>query len=60
MSAEALLATGYAAFLMLAATPLDLLARHSHRRSARYRTRASDSVGTSTSGNARRVSTYGG
>ena len=38
MSAEALLATGYAAFLMLAATGLDLLARHSHRRSARYRT----------------------
>ena len=38
MSAEALLATGYAAFLMLAATGLDLLARHSHRRSGRYRT----------------------
>ena len=38
MSAEALLATGYAAFLMLAATGLDLVARHSHRRSERYRT----------------------
>jgi hypothetical protein len=38
MSAEALLATGYAAFLMLAAAGLDLLARHSHRRSSRYRT----------------------
>ena len=38
MSSEALLATGYAAFLMLAATGLDLLARHSHRRSGRYRT----------------------
>ncbi len=38
MSAEAILATGYAVFLMLAATGLDLLARHSHRRSARYRT----------------------
>jgi Transposase DDE domain len=36
MSAEALLATGYAAFLMLAATGLDLLARHTHRRSDRY------------------------
>ena len=38
MSAEALLATGYAAFLMFAATGLDLLARHSHRRTTRYRT----------------------
>lgn len=38
MSTEALLATGYAAFLLLAATGLDLLARHSHRRSERYRT----------------------
>jgi len=38
MSTEATLATAYAAFLMLTATGLDLLARHSHRRSARYRT----------------------
>ncbi len=38
MSLEALLATAYAAFLMLAATGLDLLARHSHRRAGRYRT----------------------
>jgi len=38
MSAEAVLATGYASFLMLAALGLDLLARHSHRRSGRYRT----------------------
>ena len=38
MSAEAVLAVAYATFLMLAATGLDLLARHSHRRSARYRT----------------------
>ena len=38
MSTEAILATGYAVFLMIAATGLDLLARHSHRRSARYRT----------------------
>jgi Transposase DDE domain len=38
MSSEALLATGYAVFLVLAATGLDLLARHSHRRSSRYRT----------------------
>ena len=38
MSTEAILATGYAVFLMLAATGLDLLARHSHRRTTRYRT----------------------
>ena len=38
MSGEALAATAYAAFLILGATGLDLLARHSHRRSARYRT----------------------
>ena len=38
MSAEALLALGYAAFLLAAAIGLDLLARHSHTRSMRYRT----------------------
>jgi hypothetical protein len=38
MSTEALLAVGYAAFLLAASTGLDLLARHSHRRSERYRT----------------------
>jgi hypothetical protein len=38
MSTEALLAVGYAAFLLTAAVGLDLLARHSHRRSTRYRT----------------------
>lgn len=38
MSTEALLAVGYVAFLLAAATGLDLLARHSHRRSTRYRT----------------------
>lgn len=38
MSAEALLAAGYAIFLLLTATGLDLVARHSHRRSGRYRT----------------------
>lgn len=38
MSTEALLAVGYAAFLLTAATGLDLLARHSHRRTTRYRT----------------------
>ena len=38
MSAEALLALGYAAFLLAAAIGLDLLARHSHTRSTRYRT----------------------
>jgi hypothetical protein len=38
MSTEALLALCYAAFLLAAATGLDLLARHSHRRSERYRT----------------------
>ena len=38
MSAEALLATAYAGFLMLAAVGLDRLARHSHHRSVRYRT----------------------
>jgi hypothetical protein len=38
MSTEALLAAAYAAFLILAAMGLDLLARHSHRRSTQYRT----------------------
>ena len=38
MSAEALAAAGYALFLLAAAVALDLLARHSHRRSTRYRT----------------------
>jgi hypothetical protein len=38
MSTEALLATGYAALLLAIAGGLDLLARHSHRRSDRYRT----------------------
>jgi len=38
MSTETLLAIGYAAFLIVAAMGLDLLARHSHRRSTRYRT----------------------
>jgi hypothetical protein len=38
MSTEALLAVGYAAFLLTAAIGLDVLARHSHRRSTRYRT----------------------
>lgn len=35
---EVYLALGYAAFLMLAAGTLDLIARHSHARTARYRT----------------------
>jgi len=35
---EAFLAVGYAAFLLCVATGLDLLARHSHVRSQRYRT----------------------
>ncbi len=38
MSAEAILATAYAAFLAAAALGLDFAARHSHRRSGRYRT----------------------
>lgn len=38
LSAEALLAAGYAIFLGLVALVLELLARHSHRRSHRYRT----------------------
>jgi hypothetical protein len=38
MDAEALLASSYAAFLLLCAGGLDLLARHSHRRSEAYRT----------------------
>jgi hypothetical protein len=38
MSSEALLAAGYATFLLLAATGLDLIARHAHRRTTRYRT----------------------
>jgi hypothetical protein len=36
--AEVFLATGYAAFLLAVAIGLDLLARHSHARSERYRT----------------------
>ncbi len=36
--AEVLLATGYAAFLLGVAIGLDLLSRHSHARSERYRT----------------------
>ena len=36
--AEVFLATGYATFLLGAALGLDLLARHSHARSERYRT----------------------
>lgn len=35
---EVLLAAGYAAFLLVAAVALDGLARHTHRRSERYRT----------------------
>jgi hypothetical protein len=42
MSTEAILATAYAGFLLLSATGLDLLARHSHRRSSRYRTAGFD------------------
>jgi hypothetical protein len=38
MSAEALLAAAYAAFLAAAALGLDFAARHSHQRSGRYRT----------------------
>lgn len=38
MHAEVLLAAGYAAFLLGVAVGLDLLARHSHARSLRYRT----------------------
>lgn len=38
MSTEALLAVGYAAFLLASAAGLDQLARHSHQRSERYRT----------------------
>jgi hypothetical protein len=38
VSAEALLAIGYALFLLAAAATIDLLARHSHLRSLRFRT----------------------
>jgi hypothetical protein len=38
LDSEAILLGGYALFLLGAATTLDLLARHSHRRSERYRT----------------------
>lgn len=38
MAAEVYLALGYGAFLMAAAGALDLMARHSHQRSDRYRT----------------------
>lgn len=38
IDAEVALASGYALFLLATAVGLDLLARHSHRRSERYRT----------------------
>jgi hypothetical protein len=38
IGSEAILAAAYSAFLLLAAGGLDLLARHSHRRSEGYRT----------------------
>ena len=38
MGTEVYLALGYSTFLMLAAAGLDLMARHSHARSDRYRT----------------------
>lgn len=38
MSVETLAAAGYSAFLLVAALGIDLLARHSHRRTTRYRT----------------------
>jgi hypothetical protein len=38
MSPEAVLAAGYAAFLLLAAGLLEWLSAHTHRRSLRYRT----------------------
>ena len=38
MSPEAVLALGYALFLVATATALDLLARHANRRSHRFRT----------------------
>jgi hypothetical protein len=38
MSAEALLASGYAGFLLVAAAALEWLSAHTHRRSLRYRT----------------------
>jgi hypothetical protein len=38
LDAEVALAAGYALFLLAVAAGLDLLARHSHRRSERYRT----------------------
>jgi hypothetical protein len=38
VATESLLAAGYAIFLVLVAVGLDLLARHSHRRSELYRT----------------------
>ncbi len=38
MSAEATVALGYALFLVIAAVCLDLLARHTHNRSGRFRT----------------------
>ena len=37
MHVEVFLAAGYAAFLLCVAVGLDLLARHSHARSLRYR-----------------------
>ena len=38
MSAEALMFAGYGAFLLAAATLLEWLSAHTHRRSLRYRT----------------------
>ncbi len=42
MTAEALAAAGYSGFLLIVALALDMLARHSHRRSTRYRTAGFD------------------
>ena len=42
MSPEALLAAGYAAFLLVAAAALEWLSAHTHRRSLRYRTAGFD------------------
>jgi hypothetical protein len=42
MSPEAILAAGYAAFLLLAAAGLEWLSAHTHRRALRYRTAGFD------------------
>jgi hypothetical protein len=60
MPVEVYLALGYAAFLMAGAGALDLMARHSHARSERYRTARSTTTPGSTPGPAPKANTCTG